>query len=755
MELGMLRTLLKVAGGYSFADYSPAASLNESQLEGRSGSVLLKRETMSFGIFEKTNPAAVDHVRRVLQTDGLGVSLLILIAQARDRIIFDSAKGALKEVKLIGNLYDTCQVIMSILFEFLTEDDDNGKEMDGGLSNDCHISMYSRFLPSFQDLLRNYGLDVATAWLLCRPCVKAALEMESEDLEKSALARFELSEDVRKSYSDSLPESVWNVLTPQLFEFFYMTSLGDISCPQGVLTSEISRIDKEIERIQGLKPPVPRNDSRELERLKTVSKQLSVDMKNQKDHVESTLKGLKEGKTNFFTSEEVSREAARAFLMYCIYPRTTQSPDDAMYSAAIAFRLHRIWTPGFSIMHYLDELISIVSGAFFGVTEAEAANLAILLWQTVKVVNNWRHEDGLYDKDVLGKPGSYMESTEDGETSINRVSHKDFIELYNKWQYSLADALIGCLQSTEYIHTRTGLVVLSRLVHVFPTGPSLGNKLLKVLEPLQDESSRPDIRASARAYGMMLVKARDEGKWIEEDEAAAKARAEKEKAAAEERKKKIEKSFQELERENEKIAAQIGTDDRRDRDRPRGGTRAVGTENSRQGGGRDTPGKNPGSNRTGSDYPRVENGRDRRGDDRDRRGDDRDRRGDDRDRRADDRDRRTSRDRDLPSSREKDDDMKDDRGRGTKRGGGDDDRRGGGGGGDVSQRGGGGGGRDDGAVWRRGEGSGATRNPKRSRPSSPVDDRDTDRPTNAKRPRNDDYNSYPSRRSGPSSRSRR
>ena len=433
MELGMLRTLLEVAGGYSFADYSPAASLNEVQLDGRSGSVTLKRETMSFGIVEKTNPIAADRIRSVLQIDGLGVSMLILIAQARDRIIFDSTKGAFKEVKLVGNLYDTCQVVMSILLEFLTDDD--GKQVDGNHSS-APVAMYSKFLPSIEDLQSIYGLDMATVWLLCRPSVKTALQMDSESLETSCLKRFELTEDVRKSYSDSLPESVWSLLTPKLFEFFYMNNMSDIYCPEGLLLSEINRTEKEVTRIKGLKSPA-KNESDELERLAAVSKQLDNDMKYQNKRVESTLNDLNEEKVNFFASEEISREAAKAFLIYCIYPRTTQSPDDAMYSSAVAFRLHKIWTPGFSIMHYLDELISIVSGALFGVTEAEAANLAILLCQTLKVVNQWRHEDGLYDKEVLGKPGSSMENNEDGETTVGPVSHKDFIQLYNKWQYSL------------------------------------------------------------------------------------------------------------------------------------------------------------------------------------------------------------------------------------------------------------------------------------------------------------------------------
>mmetsp|Transcript_22674 Transcript_22674/g.46077 ORF Transcript_22674/g.46077 Transcript_22674/m.46077 type:complete len:883 (-) Transcript_22674:408-3056(-) len=728
MELGMLRTLLKVAGGYGFADYSPAASLNETQLNGRSGSVALKRETMSFGIVENTNPVATSHVRGVLQTDGLGVSLLILIAQARDRIIFDSGKGAFKDVKLVGNLHDTCQVVMSILLDFLTDGNDDEKETNGTNESkgDDNVSMYSRFLPSLQDLQHEYGLDMATSWFLCRPSVKAALEMESEELDKSCLKRFELSDGVRKSYTGTLPDSVWSVLTPNLFEFFYTNVLGDVCCPESVFRSESSRIQEEVERIQGLKTPVPKTETSKLERLKAVSKQLDTDVKKQMKRVESTLKELNEEKNNFFTSDIISREAAKVFLMHCTYPRAMLGPDDAMYTSAIAFRLHKIWTPGFSIMHYIDELISIVSGALFGLTEAEAANISILIWQTLKVVNKWRFEDGLYDKEVLGKPGSYMESIEAGEeeNTTNPVSHREFIKLYNKWQHSLAAALIGCLKSTEYIHTRTGLVVLSRLVEVFPTGPTLGNKLLKVLETLRDESSsRPDIRASANAYGMMLSKARDDGKWVEEDRADAKARADKEKEAAMERKKKIEKSFQELERDNQKITEQIGTDDRRDRDRSRGGGSGGG------GGTRDQYGSRQAVGGGRDDYSKTESGRDRRGDD--RRGDDR---------------RSANREDDWKKrDREEDNNTKDDRGRGGRRGGGDEDRRGG-------TRETGAGGRDD-SKWRRDREALPPRNVKRGRSSaSPEDDRDTDR--SVKRPRTEDYNNYPSRRTGPTTRSR-
>ena len=700
MELGMLRTLLKTAGGYSFADYSPAASLNETQLDGRAGSLTLKRETMSFGIVEQTSSRAADRIRDVLQKEGLGVSMLILIAQARDRLLFDSTRGAFKEVKLVGNLYDSCQVVMSILLEFLTSEEVKQRNGSTPATSDMALVMYSKYLPTLQKIHGEFGLDFETAWCLCRPAVKAALgNIDAEG--KTHLERFELTEDVRKSYSDCIPETVWDSLTPTLLEFFHKNSLADIFCPEGIYATETNRVDKEIDRIQSVRPPPPKPEMEGMERLKFVSKQLGSDLKQQKEHVESVLKDFDEEKSSFFVSEDISQKAAREFLIHCVFPRGIQSPDDAMYSSAFAFHLHKVWTPGFSTIHYLDEMISVIAGALFGCTEAEAANLAILLWQTWRVIKKWRYEEDIFDKEVLGKPGSQIEVHEDSEETAKPISHQNFIELYNKWHSALGAALIGCLKSSEYMHMRTGLVVLSRLVEVFPTRPAIANKLLDALEPLQDESnSRPDIRASANAYGMMLVRARDEGKWVEEDEAVAKARADKEKAAAEERKKRLEQTFQEIERESEQITAELGPSQRNDRRRGGGAGGGGGDYNTpRNAAGH--PSDLDNGRQSGprpSTYAQMEVGelhlnRDRaRGDDRSRR----------------------DRDRDV---------INDDRGGGSRGGRAADDysrRDAGRGGGWTSSR--------DQPPPSRGAGN------KRSRPSSPENDRDLDR-SNAKRAR--------------------
>jgi len=153
--------------------------------------------------------------------------------------------------------------------------------------------------------------------------------------------------------------------------------------------------------------------------------------------------------------------------------------------------------------------------------------------------------------------------------------------LYNKWHAKLGAVFLGSLKSTEYMVARACLLVLTRIVDAFPTRPGLGQRLLGALKPFEEESyPLQDIKTAAQAYGMKLLKARDDGVWKEEDAAAAEARAEKEKAALKQRQKKAAEQFEEMKLENEKISEEMGDGRGRD-DRRRGPVRGSTQPTSR------------------------------------------------------------------------------------------------------------------------------------------------------------------------------
>ena len=571
MELGVLRTLLKNGAGWSFADYSPAESLSMTQLEGRAGSTRLKRETMTFGVVSDINLSASNEVRRVLHNNNIGVSLLILLTQVRHSIIFQKSKRSIP-VKLIGNLVDTSQVVMSILLDFLTNEVDHDGAEIGPTSTAIHE--YASSLPTLVELQEHYKVEVASSWTLCRPLMRAARSVKESDIK---LKKHLSSLIPCASLAGMASKSVWKHLTTELFEFFFSASAYDIFCPCDVYENEILRLERETERLSQKKnapPPMSiqpgaipeKSDREEYERVKQMVIGLNEDHTTQKKHVASTHEKFLSKIPNMFVSDTVTVPSAVTFFTRCIFPRCMQGPDDALYCARFVSLMHQNNTPGFGTLHYVDALIQILPRSLYCLTEGEAACASILLFDTWKTISRWRYDDMAFESELIGTPGSFIAT--DTTSDPVKVTKKDYENLYNKWHAAIGDTLVGCLHSKEYIHLRCGLIVLTRIVDEFPTRPILANSLLDALEPLKDESNTfADIRASSQAYSMQLLRSRDNGVWKEEDAATVQARLASVEAAAMERQKKAQEQMEQIERDSEKITSKIGISETRGRGR--------------------------------------------------------------------------------------------------------------------------------------------------------------------------------------------
>ena len=590
MELGVLRMLLKEAGGWSFADYAPAASLSSTQLDGRAGSTLLKRETMSFGVFERFNKNASASVRRILLKDNVGVKLLILLSQLPFQIVFEPKLKDNTPVKLIGNLVDTCQVTTAMLLGFLTDPSPDNVAPDSEKTKN-NISSFAKSLPSFGALREEYELDVASAWMLARPLIRivgsGGAGSDGNSSEQLATAKSS------KESSNAMPsETRTSHVTQSLFETFYTYTMYDVYCPEDIYKAEIDRLAKEEERLsrqsstsQGnsqSRPTSEPDEASELARVRATATKLKTDLTEQKANVASCRDEIASNAKHFFVPEKNIQQEASLFFCTCIYPRCMKGPDDALYCARFILLLHSLEVPGLSTMHLLDVLIVSSSKSLFGLTEGEASNVAILLNEIWMTVSKWRYDEDEFNNGLGGKTVSRMVCRDEGiKEEVVPVSFKRFIEMYNKWHHSIGMTALGCLRSKEYMHARNALIVLTRMVGSFPTRPRLANKLLKDLQPMQDESFPfADLRASAQAYSTQLIKARDEGVWKEESAEAVEARLSKEKAAAAVRQKKAEQQMAQLKLDSEKITEEIGDKESWGRDR-RAPHRSQGHEDSR------------------------------------------------------------------------------------------------------------------------------------------------------------------------------
>ena len=392
-----------------------------------------------------------------------------------------------------------------------------------------------------------------------------------------------------------ISEQFWAHVSHTLLDTFFSYELYDICCPEEIYKAEIDRLEKEEERLGRLKSASfpqtstqgranPETDDANAQaRVKGTAILLTSDFNGQKKHVATCRADIASQATEFFVPMKNMSQAASLFFCTCIYPRCMKGPDDALYCARFVSLLHSLEVPGLSTMHLFDILIVGSSRSLFGLTEGEAANVSILLNEVWMVIIKWRYNESAFNAELAGKVGSRMVVESDEHSNeTTHISHKRFIEMYNKWHAAIGLTALGCLQSKEYIHARNALIVLTRMVGTFPTRPRLANKLLADLQPMQDENFPfADLRASAQAYSTQLLKARDEGVWKEESAEAVRARVSKEKAAAAARQKKAEEQMAQLKLDSEKITEEIGEKESWGRGDRRGTYRSLAQEDVR------------------------------------------------------------------------------------------------------------------------------------------------------------------------------
>lgn len=436
-ELGVLRSLIKTVGGYGFVDYDSTAALSDLQLDGRCGSRLLKRETSSFGVVDDINRKASEQLRSVLQEGDLGVIILILLSKIRSKVLYSKESETVKQhVKVIGNQYDDCEAVMCLLLEYLSDSsfDTSAKEK------------FAASMPTLGDLNEKYGIDTSIAWMLCRPLVrKSMFYMDDSKLANKAtsgeppayLKPFASSStEMTSSYQSLLPEDAWKHITPTMFELFYSLAIYDLSCPEERYKLDIDRLKKDCERLVQLQKggdaakgqmsalaakataaggsleqirqstAFTQTHAAELARLKGNVDQLSKDFQRQQKRCKVVLSKLEDKKESLIhppASEGGSINSplfAPSFMTFCIYPRFLLSPEDALFCAHFIKLLHKMKVPGFLTIEVIDNIVNVVTGSLYCMTEDEAGNCSIFFNEIWKVANSWRYDNDAFASEL-------------------------------------------------------------------------------------------------------------------------------------------------------------------------------------------------------------------------------------------------------------------------------------------------------------------------------------------------------------------
>jgi THO complex subunit 2 len=239
------------------------------------------------------------------------------------------------------------------------------------------------------------------------------------------------------------------------------------------------------------------------------SSSLSLELQRQEAHIAAITESLNAEKDGWFTATSTtipmideassfSSSVEHYVIHHCILPRAKYSAEDALYAAKFATSvIHPLAPQNWSTIRFFNSLFGSLSEVLFSCSENEAARFGRFLAAIMTHIAKWRRSQSTYERETSNT------------TTANTTTHAEFRKLTSNWERSTCDLFESMLCSSEFMEVRNALLVLNRLVQVFPSYKRLADRLAARIVSIMESDDTPDgIKLVARNYSARLNEAR-------------------------------------------------------------------------------------------------------------------------------------------------------------------------------------------------------------------------------------------------------
>lgn len=473
--------------------------LTKDQVEARAGGDCL-RSTITPLPGGRAPKRQIKQLKDTLVNNGFVVPLVVLMAQTRSRISFETDT---KSLKVLSQLFDKCHTTLVMFLEFLQ----------------AHVSpaeTYILMMPSLTKMCKTYHLDVEVAFAVLRPMlplIYSDAPHEPPGVERKGNVVNYDEETEPDSFNATIqaifPVPGWECISG-LFGTFWSLSLYDVFVPNDCYTREIKKHHQALDALNASREQWDShasNSSNETKKKKDYHSGLVVRLKEEQKHQranhDALLQKLEVQKAKWLegVGKDSRNEIIVQFLQTCVFPRCKFSVTDALYCARFVHILHKIGTPYFSTLQYFEKVTKDVASMVFACTENEANRLGIFLSETLSLLHHWRSDKKVYERECEPKPG-FSVSFSNPESA--RATYAEFAKVSFKWHCRLVKSFVTCLESKEYLEIRNALIVLSKVVAHFPILKRAGQVIRDAVDKLASTEKRKDLKVLASSYLGML-----------------------------------------------------------------------------------------------------------------------------------------------------------------------------------------------------------------------------------------------------------
>ncbi|KAI9050570.1 hypothetical protein LZ554_005731 [Drepanopeziza brunnea f. sp. 'monogermtubi'] len=384
----------------------PDLDYNDAQIVAMTGGELLKRQTLinlQDKRFESTKTSK--RLMNALTNSKLAGELLISIAQYRQAAIFKISDTD-AHIKLLATIVDDTQAALTQYLELLR--------------SNLTVEEFDASVPGIPELLTEFGLDPALAFLIGRPSLahlRAAVavspisngrtkansrvtdpvaigvdadgDVGMDSGNKNVITGDEvldltnqgsqmpdanessppviasdpfnaILEPIISSVQTALPDGSFKYLTPNFYTIFWSSSLGDLAIPELSYNAELARLLNELKDLANDRSDMSRLGMAKKEEkkkaLNTTREKLFAEFKDSVNAFTQRKARLLRNKALWFPETVKPENANEAFFEKCLLPRLLLSPGDAEYSFKMIRFIHDNSVPYFRTLQLYGQI---------------------------------------------------------------------------------------------------------------------------------------------------------------------------------------------------------------------------------------------------------------------------------------------------------------------------------------------------------------------------------------------------------------
>jgi THO complex subunit 2 len=166
---------------------------------------------------------------------------------------------------------------------------------------------------------------------------------------------------------------------------------------------------------------------------------------------------------------------------------------------------------------FLFQIFSDISYSIASLTENEARRYGRFLLGLLETVMFWHSDSEVFERECAQHPGfltvfrnsstnpSQQQQITSSSNALNKqeqLDYENYRHVCHKWHYKLTKSFIVCLESEEYLQMRNALIILTKILPLYPKLTSFNSALEKRVEKIKqvEKDKRQDIYTLASVY---------------------------------------------------------------------------------------------------------------------------------------------------------------------------------------------------------------------------------------------------------------